>query len=130
GLAHPPAFQHQRPVGGHAGHRLQALQWQAVDRPLPGGAVNTHVGGVLGPAPGWSREVAGALVVAHPGPEVLFDVADSALDLALGLGPLGATELGSEAVVAGEVEQARVEDRMGAFVVASPDRLGAVGENR
>jgi len=31
--------------------------------------------------------------------------------------------------VAGEVEQARVEDRVGAFVVAQPDRLGAVVEN-
>src|SRR5207248_2098983 len=53
----------------------------------------------------------------------------SAPDLALGVRQLGPAELGSEAVVVGEVEQPQLEDRVVAFVVAQPDRFGAVVEN-
>ena len=42
--------------------------------------------------------------------EVLADVAERPLDLALGLGPVGLAGLGMEAVVAGQIDQGAVVD--------------------
>src|SRR5216683_1215226 len=71
----------------------------------------------------------GNSVVADPRPEVLTHIADPALGLAFGLRSVGMTEPGSVAVVAGEVEQAGMKDRLTAVVVTKPHRLGAVVED-
>src|SRR5712664_3674425 len=68
-------------------------------------------------------------VVTDPRPEVFAHVADAVLGLALGLRAVGMTELGSKAVVLGEVDKAGMKDRVAVVVITQPDRLDAVIEN-
>src|SRR5712691_4703634 len=126
---YPSTLQDQGSVGRQVLDGAQALFGQAVNGSLAGGAVNAHVAGLVQPAPSQTKQVVGLAVVADPRPEVLAHVADSVLGLALGLRTLGATESRPKAVVVGEVDEARMEDRVTALVVTQPDRLHPVIEN-
>src|SRR6266571_980031 len=91
--------------------------------------MDADVAGLLQPARAKLKQVMGNSVVAYPWPEVLAHIADPALGLAFGLWSVGMAESGSVAVVAGEVEQPGVKDRVAAVVVTKPHRLGPVVED-
>src|SRR5258708_2522525 len=91
--------------------------------------MDAHVAGLIQPAPAQTQQVVCVSIVADPRPEVLAHIADAVLGLALGLRPVGMTELGPKAIVLGEVDKAGMEDRVAMVVVAQPDRLDAVIEN-
>src|SRR5258708_17486409 len=122
----PAAFQDQRAVGWHAGHRAQSFTWQTVDRTLAGRAVDTDVAGLVQPTPAELEQVLCNSVVAHPWPEVLAHITDSALGLAFGLRSVGMAEPGSVAVVASEGGPVRMKDRGAGVRGTQPNPLGAV----
>src|SRR5260370_188156 len=125
----PSTLQNQGSVRRQILDGAQALFGQPVDWSLTGGAVDADVAGLVQPAPAEAEQVVGGFVVADPRPEVLAHVANAVLGLALGLRTVWMTELGSKAVVLGEVDEARMEDRVAVVVVMQPDRLDAVIEN-
>src|SRR5258708_18630886 len=125
----PSTLQDQGSVGRQVLDGAQALFGQSVNRSLAGGAVDAYVAGLIQPAPAEAEQVLCGLVVADSRPEVLAHVADAAFGLALGLRTLGGTEPRSKAVVLGEVDEARMEDRVAMVVVTQPDRLDSVIEN-
>src|SRR5713101_4682360 len=91
--------------------------------------MDSHVAGLIQPAPAELEQVVGLAVVANTRPEVLAHIADTVLGLALGLRTLGTTEPGSKAVVLGEVDEAGMEDRVAMVVVVQPDRFDSVIKN-
>ena len=129
-LARDPPLQPQ--------HRAERGQWQRPQmRPLlgkgfvddaPRGGVHARVGHrgqpvlqlpvqVLEIAEGAGQE------------EVLADVAERPLDLALGLGPVRPAGFGMEAVVAGQIDQGAVVDDAASVGLAGDRRLHAVIEH-
>ena len=97
------------------------------DDPL-GRGVDPRVGDGVEPVPQLGVEV---LEVAERAgeEEVLADVAERALDLALGLGPVRPAGAGLEAVVPGQVQQRPVVDDEPVGVLADHRRLHAVVED-
>src|SRR5258708_4824029 len=91
--------------------------------------MDAHIAGLIQPAPAQTQQVVCVSVVADPGPEVLAHITDAVLGLALGLRAVGMTELGSKAIVLGEVDKAGMKDRVAVVVITQPDRLDAVIEN-
>src|SRR5206468_1168309 len=94
---------------GRQGLQRWGLPGEALGDDLVHGAVHARVGFLPEPPLGELVEVGPALEGAIADEEVVLDVPDVALVLALGLRAGRATGPGTEAVVAGQIDEARVE---------------------
>ena len=91
------------------GDELALLAGEAVGGALVGGAVDPHVGDLGLPL----AELLPQVLLVDEGPareEIALEVLHARFDLALGLGPVGPTEVGLEAPVVGELLEGGVPD--------------------
>ena len=96
---------------------------------LPGRGMDARIGDVVEPVAELPVEVI-EVTEAAAEEEVLTDVTERALDLALCLCPIGPTRLREVAVVAGEFQQGAVEDDVAGFgILAEEDGSHAVIED-
>src|SRR6185295_12520800 len=129
-----PADLARLPVRGVVAPGWQGLQGRglpckALGHDFVDGAVHPRVGLLAEPLLGELVEVGPALEGAVADEEVVLDVADVALVLALGLGPGWATGPGAEAVVAGQIEEPGMELDLAATPMREDGGLLIVDQN-
>src|SRR3989449_6757846 len=91
------------------GDQMAPLVDEAVGGALMGGAVNPHVGDLGLPLAELLAQI--LLVDERPaGEEIPLEVLHARFDLALGLRPVGSTEVGLEAPIVGELLEGRIPD--------------------
>lgn len=120
-------FQLEQGVEGHSGQRLQVglLGGEGLhDDPLRG-AVQADVGDGIEPDPELSVQIAEVLERAGQ-EEVLADVGERSLDLALRFGPVGPAGAGPVAVVLGQSQQGATVDDVAIRLLARDGRLHAI----
>ena len=106
-----------------------ALLGEMLGDDAPGGGVDAHIGDLVEPLAELHVEIV-EVAEAAAEEEVLADVAERALDLALRLGPVGLARLRQVAVVAGEVEQGAVVDDVASLgILAAEHGAHAVVED-
>ena len=105
--------------------QVRPLLVQHLPRYPVGRAMHSGVGHHVAPLQGLPVQV-GVIGVAQAGPHVAPDVLHPALDLALGLGPVGLTQPGLKADTQGEVQHPPVPHRSFILVPAQGDHLGVV----
>ena len=104
------------------------LRGEGLGHHAPGGAMDAEVGDLVQPVPELAVQVVEIAETAAL-EEVLADVAEGPLDLALGLGPVGFAGLGGKTVVTGEIDQGPVEDYLTFRVLADDRGFHAVVED-
>ena len=124
----PVQPQHRLERPGRQRLEARPLLGEVLGDDAPRGGVGARVGDIVQPLPELGVEVVEVAEAAGE-EEVLADVAERALDLTLGLGPIGPARLGQEAVVARQLEQGRVEQDDAVGVLAADHGAHAVVED-
>ena len=106
----------------HAVEAAELLAAEQIDGPLLRGPVNAHVGGVLQPVQHLSIEIVHR-IEGSSFEEVVLEIFDGSLDLALGPSPIRPAGLRAEAIVLGQSLKARVETHAARAVLESERRM-------